>query len=136
MWSKSKEISWGEAQQQSFKKLKVALVAAPILDIVDPNEPFLLETDASGNAIGAILMQGGHPVAFESKKVDRAHQNYFGLWARVVVDSSCSNKWWRYLYGATYKVWTDHKSLKWLFSQKELTGKKACWTLILQEFDM
>ena len=42
--SKSKEISWGESQQQSFDKLKVALAAAPILDIVDPNEPFVLET--------------------------------------------------------------------------------------------
>ena len=50
----------------------MALAVAPILDIVDPNEPFVLETDASGEAIGAILMQGGHLVAFESKKLDRA----------------------------------------------------------------
>ena len=41
--SKSKDISWGEAQQRSFEKLKVALAVAPILDIVDPNEPFVLE---------------------------------------------------------------------------------------------
>ena len=70
--SKSKDISWGEAQQRSFEKLKVALAVAPILDIVDPNEPFVLETDASGEAIGAVLMQGGCLVAFESKKLDRA----------------------------------------------------------------
>ena len=74
--SKSKEISWGEAQQRSFEKLKVALAVAPILDIVDPNEPFVLETDASGEAIGAVLMQGGRPVAFESKKLDRTQRNY------------------------------------------------------------
>ena len=63
-------------QQQSFKKLKVALAAAHVLDIVDPNEPFVLETDASGNAIGAVLMQGERPIAFESKKLDRAQRNY------------------------------------------------------------
>ena len=74
--SKSKEISWGEAQLQSFKKLKVALAAALVLDIVNPNEPFVLETDASGDAIGAILMQGGCPTAFKSKKLNRAQQNY------------------------------------------------------------
>ena len=74
--SKSKEISWEEAQQQSFEWLKAALVIAPILDIVDPNKPFVLEIDASGDAIRAILMQGGCPIAFESKKLDRTPQNY------------------------------------------------------------
>ena len=73
--SKSKEISCGEAQQQSLKKLKVALAVTLILDIVDPNEPFVLQTDASGNAIIAILMQGGCPIAFESKKLDRVQRN-------------------------------------------------------------
>ena len=77
--SKSKEISWGEAQQRSFEKLKVALAVAPILDIVDPNEPFVLETDASGETIGAVLMQGGRPIAFESKKLDRTLVKLLGL---------------------------------------------------------
>ena len=73
---KSKEISWGEAQQRSFEKLKVALAVAPILDIVDPNKPFVLETNASGKVIGVVLMQGGCPFAFESKKLDRTQRNY------------------------------------------------------------
>ena len=68
--SKSKNISWGEAQQKNFEKLKAALAATPILDIVDPNEPFVLQTDASGEVIGAVLMQGGCQVAFKSKKLD------------------------------------------------------------------
>ena len=62
----------GETQQRSFEKLKVALAAAaPILDIVDPNKPFVLEIDANGEAIGAVLMQGGCLVAFANKKLDR-----------------------------------------------------------------
>ena len=68
--SNSKEITLGEALQRSFEKLKVALAVALILDIVDPNKPFLLEIDASGEAIRAILMQGGCPVAFESKELN------------------------------------------------------------------
>ena len=68
---KSRDISCGEAQLKDFKILKVALVAAPILDIVDPNEPFVLEIDANDKAIGVVLMQKGCPVAFESKKLDR-----------------------------------------------------------------
>ena len=68
--SKSKDISWGEDQHRSFEKLKVALAVAPILDIVDPNKLFVLDIDASGESIGVVLMQGGCPIAFESKKLD------------------------------------------------------------------
>ena len=53
---KSKEISWGEPKQKSFKKLKVDLIVAPILDIVDPNKLIVLKTDANGEAIGVVLM--------------------------------------------------------------------------------
>ena len=69
--SKSKDISWGKTQQKNFKKLKVVLAVAPILDIVDPNKLFVLEMDASGEAIGVVLMQGRCLVAFKSKKLDR-----------------------------------------------------------------
>ena len=54
----------------------MALAVAPVLDIVGPNEPFVLEMDASGETIGVVFMQGGRLVAFESKKLDRALRNY------------------------------------------------------------
>ena len=65
---------WGEEQQQSFDKLKVA--TAPILAIVNPQKPFVVETDASAKAIGAVLIQASHYVTYESKKLNRAQQNY------------------------------------------------------------
>ena len=63
LWSTSKEIRWGEAQQR-FKKLKVALVTTLILDIKDPNEQLVLEMDANGDHIEAILIQWGCPISF------------------------------------------------------------------------
>ena len=45
-------------------------------------------------------------------------------------------KWHHYLYGATFEVWTNHESLNWLSSQKELASRKACWMQILQEFNI
>ena len=54
----------------------MALVATPILVIVDPHKPFVLEIDASNRAIGTILLQDGRPVAYERKKLDRAQHNY------------------------------------------------------------
>ena len=114
LWLKSKEINWGEAPQRRFKKLKVALAVAPILDIVDPNEPFVLETDASEEAIGAVLMQGGRSVAFESKKLDRTQRNYSAYERELLAIIHALKKWRHYLYGATFEVRTDHESLKWL----------------------
>lgn len=52
---KGKDFKWGTDQETSFQKLKVAIATAPILLIVDPNKPFVVETDASDYAIGAAL---------------------------------------------------------------------------------
>lgn len=120
----------------SFEKLKVAITTAPVLSIVDPNEPFVLEKDASGEAIGVVLSQRGRPVAFESKKLDRAQQNYSAYKQELLVIIHALKKWRHYLYGATFEVQTDHESVKWFSSQSELKGRKARWTEILQEFDL
>jgi len=58
---------WIEPQANSFQALKDALTSAPVLALPDFNRPFCVETDASGIGIGAVLMQGGHPLAFLSK---------------------------------------------------------------------
>ncbi|MCO5603397.1 hypothetical protein L7F22_057547 [Adiantum nelumboides] len=134
--TKTKNVSWRESQQKSFDKLKVAIAAAPILTIVDPNEPFVLETDASGDAMGAVLMQKGCPVAFESKKLDRAQSNYSAYERELLAIIHALKKWRHYLYDVTFDVRTDHEILKWLSSQNELKGRKARWTEILQEFDL
>ena len=64
---KGRKFNWGEDQQRSFDKLKVAVAVAPILAVVDPLKPFVVETVASATAVGAVLLQHGKPVAFESK---------------------------------------------------------------------
>ena len=74
--AQGRAFKWGEDQQSSFNKLRLALATAPLLAIVDPHKPFVVETDASARAIGAVLLQDGRPVAFESKKLDKAQQNY------------------------------------------------------------
>ena len=58
---------WTELQSNSFEALKQALTSAPVLGLPDFTKPFCIETDASGIGVGAVLMQGGHPLAFVSK---------------------------------------------------------------------
>ena len=74
--AKGKNFTWNKEQQASFDKIKVALASAPILAIVDPTKPFVVEINTSDRAIGAVLLQDGKPIAFESKKLDKAQQNY------------------------------------------------------------
>ena len=75
-----------------------------------------LETDANGEAIGAVLMQGGRLVAFESKKLDRMQRNYSAYERELLAIIHALKKWCHYLYGAMFDVQTDHESLKWLSS--------------------
>ena len=126
---------WGEEQQQSFDKLKVALATAPILAIVDPQKPFVVETDASAKAIGAVLVQDGHPVAYESKKLNRAQQNYSTYERELFAIIYALCKWQHYLYGAQFEIVFDHESIKWFMNQTHLKGPKARWAEILQEYD-
>ena len=58
---------WTELQEQAFSALKQALTSAPVLALPDFSKPFSVETDASGTGIGAVLMQGGHPLAYLSR---------------------------------------------------------------------
>ena len=69
-------IFWGEEQQLNFDKLKVAIATAPLVAIFDPHKPFVVETNASSTAIGAILLQDGWPITSEGKKINRVQQIY------------------------------------------------------------
>ena len=130
-----KSFNWGEAQEWSFMKLKVALATTPILAVVDPLKPYVVETDASDKAIGAVLLQEGRPIAFESKKLDRAQQNYSTYERELYAIIYALKKWRHYLYGAKFEVVFDHESIKWFASQSDLKGRKARWAEILQDYD-
>ncbi|WVZ54264.1 hypothetical protein U9M48_005089 [Paspalum notatum var. saurae] len=66
---------WTSEHEASFAALKQALCQAPVLALPDFTQPFLLETDASGSGVGAVLMQGGHPLAYVSKALGPKSQN-------------------------------------------------------------
>ena len=122
-------------QQSSFDKIKQALATAPILAIVDPTKPFVLEMDASDKAIGAVLLQEGRPIAFESKKLDKAQQNYSVYERELYAIIYALKKWRHYLYGAKFEIVFDQQSIQWFTNQTDLKGQKARWAEILQEYD-
>ena len=66
---KGKKFEWNQKCEESFKKLKTLLTTAPILRIVDPNNDFVVCTDACNDGLGGVLTQEGHVIAYESRKL-------------------------------------------------------------------
>ena len=90
--------------------------------VVDPRKPFVVETNASDSAIGAVLLQDGRPVTFESKKMNNAQCNYSAYEHKLYAIVHALKKWRHYLYGAMFNVLFDMESIKWFMGQKYLKG--------------
>ena len=100
--------------------MKQAVSTAPILKVVDLKKPFILETNASGVDIGAVLSQDGRPIAFESKKLSPTQRNWPVHEQEMYAIIHALKTWQHYLYGAQFKVYTDHHTLKYFSNQPHL----------------
>jgi len=132
--SANTRVFWKPHHQTAFNALKAALTTAPTLKLPDLNEPFEVITDASDYAIGAVLIQGGRPVAYESKKLNKAEKNYHTTDKELLAVVHALTIWRCYLEGVTFKVLTDHNPLTYLSTQKELSGRQARWSEKLSAF--
>ena len=75
--TKKGAFSWTDTAQRAFDKLKEVMSSCPVLALPDFTQPFVLKCDALGEGIGTVLMQGGHPIAFESRKL-LPHDSLYG----------------------------------------------------------
>ena len=110
-------FTWSQDSQHAFDKLKLAMTSAPVLALPNFSEPFVIETDASGIAIGAVLLQNGHPLAYFSKCLGprMLHASTYIRELHAVV--AAVRKWRQYLLGRPFTILTDHKSLRELMTQ-------------------
>jgi hypothetical protein len=135
----SVRFSWSAKEEASFKLLKEALSSAPTLILPQFHLPFHVTCDASGTAIGAVLAQtledGIHPVAYESRKLTPAEQNYPVHELELLSIVHALKIWRCYLEGKSFVVFTDHASLQHLKTQKLLSRRVARWIEFLSIFD-
>ena len=101
-------------------ELKKRLTTAPVLALPDDFGEFTIYTDASKEGLGSALMQRGRVIAYASRKLKTHEQNYPTHDLELAAVVFALAKWRHYLYGAKTEVYTDHKSLKYIFSQNNL----------------
>ena len=92
----------------AFEGLKEAISTEPVLRLPDLDLPFEVQTDASDRALGGVLVQEGHPVAFESRKLNNAEQRYSTHEKEMTVVVHCLQQWRHYLLGSIFTVVTDN----------------------------
>ena len=132
------EEKWGEKQEKSFQTLKEKLCTTPVLAYPDFEKEFILYTDASGYALGAILSQKDedgkeHVIFYASKSLTDAEKNYSTTELECYAVVWAVEKFHYYLDGKKFKVITDHYALKWL-EKNALKGRRARWILRLQPY--
>jgi hypothetical protein len=101
-----------------FQLLELALVSALVLALLNFNEPFVVETDASDYRIGAVLQQQGHPLAYVSKTLGPRIQGLSTYEKESLAILLVVDQWKAYLQPAEFIIQTDHRSLNHLTNQK------------------
>ena len=121
-FSKSK-FEWSDDCDCSFQELKERLVTTPILTIPSGLGGFVVYSDASRKGLGCVLMKHGKVVPYASTQFKPYERNYTTHDLELVVVIFALNIWRHFLFGETCEIFTNHKSLKYLFSLKELNMK-------------
>ncbi|KAE8734320.1 hypothetical protein F3Y22_tig00000773pilonHSYRG00160 [Hibiscus syriacus] len=133
---KRERWDWSSKCQSAFEELKLAMISEPVLVLPDHTKFFDVFTDASDVAIGGVLMQGGHPVAYESRKLNETERRYTVHEKEMTAVVHCLRTWRHYLLGSKFIVFTDNVANSYFLTQKKLSPKQARWQEFLAEFDL
>lgn len=136
---KKVKFLWDDKCEVSFTILKECLTTSPVLSYPDFRKEFILTTDASTTALGAVLSQGeigkDLPVAYGSRTLNSAERNYSTIERELLAIVWATHTFRPYLLGRKFTVVTDHRPLLWLFSVKDPSSRLVRWKIKLAEYN-
>lgn len=137
---KDQTWTWTPNEQLAFETLKQRLQTTPVLSLADPTLPYRVETDCSDKAIGAVLKQKldnkWHPIAYESRKLNKHELNYPIHEKELLALVHALRTWRHYLLGLHFEAYTDHQSITYLLTQPQLSQRQVRWTELLADYDV
>jgi hypothetical protein len=118
------KFNWTLEFNEAFENLKKLLTMAPVLAQPNVEKSFDVYCDALGTGIGCVLMQEGRIIAYASRKLKRHEEHYPTHDLELATVVHALKIWRHYLLGNTCHIYTDHKSLKYIFTQAELNMRQ------------
>ena len=132
---KEVKFDWDDRCEEAFQELKRRLTSAPILIVLDRGQGYIVYYDASRAELGCVLMQSVRVVAYGSCQLKDHEQNYPTHDMRLAAVVFALKIWHHYLYGEEFEVYSDHKSLRYIFTQRDLNMRQRGWMEFLKDYD-
>ena len=121
---KEVKFDWDDRCEEAFQELKRRLTSAHILVVPDREQGYTVYCDASRAGLRCVLMQSGRVVAYGSRQLKNHEQIYPTHDIELEAVVFALNIWRHYLYGEEFEVYSDHKSLKYIFTQRDLNMRQ------------
>ena len=119
------DFTWSNTEQAVFESLKAAMCSTPVLKLPNISKPFEIHTDASDMAYGAVLMQDGHPIAYESRKFIDSESRWPTLEKEMLVVVQALRKRRHFVQDKPTSIFTDSSLLQYFLPQPKLSLKQA-----------
>ena len=115
--------------------MKGRLTSAPVLALPNGRDGFVVYSDASWQGLGCVLMQNDRMIAYAFRQLKKHEENYPTHDLELAAVVFALNIWKHYLYGVPCRIFTDHKSLQYIFTQKALNLRQRRWFELIKDYD-
>jgi hypothetical protein len=133
---KGVKFQWTDPCQSAFQQLRQLLTSAPVLAQPNHSQPFDVYCDASGTGLGCVLMQENRVIAYASRALRPHEINYPTHDLELAAVIHALKIWRHHLMGTRCNIYTDHKSLKYIFTQSELNMRQRRWLELIKDYDL
>jgi ribonuclease HI len=133
---KEAKFVWSQKCEDVFHALRKHLTTTPVLAQPDNSKPFDVYCDASGTGLGCVLMQDNRVIAYASRALRPHEQNYPTHDLELAAVVHALKMWRHYLMGTHCNIFTDHKSLKYIFTQANLNMRQRRWLELIKDYDL
>jgi hypothetical protein len=133
---KEAKFKWSPQCEEAFLTLKKLLTTAPVLAQPNIEKLFDVYCDASGMGIGGMLMQDGRAIAYASRQLQRHEEHYLTHDLELLTVVHALKVWRHYLLGNLVHIYTNHRSLKYLFTYPDLNMRQRRWLELIKDYEL